>query len=76
MFKDSPEGQTHSFNDGCGEKEHNPTKPMEQREKKSSCCGAEVIELENDDKDYFDACSKCGKAQIQINFLYELLNKK
>ena len=23
MFKDLPEGQTHSFNDGCGEKEHN-----------------------------------------------------
>lgn len=22
-FKDSPEGQTHSYNDGCGEKEHN-----------------------------------------------------
>lgn len=23
MFKELPEGQTHSFNDGCGEKEHN-----------------------------------------------------
>ena len=23
MFKDSQEGQTHSFNDGCGELEHN-----------------------------------------------------
>lgn len=22
-FKDSPEGQTHSFNDGCGEQTHN-----------------------------------------------------
>ncbi len=25
MFKDLPEGQTHSFNDGCGESEHNIT---------------------------------------------------
>lgn len=23
MFKDSPEGQTHSFGDGCGESAHN-----------------------------------------------------
>ena len=23
MFKDSPEGQTHSWNDGCGEPAHN-----------------------------------------------------
>lgn len=23
MFKETPEGQTHSFNDGCGEPEHN-----------------------------------------------------
>jgi len=23
MLKDLPEGQTHSFNDGCGESEHN-----------------------------------------------------
>lgn len=23
MFKDLPEGQTHSYNDGCGEPEHN-----------------------------------------------------
>lgn len=26
MFKDLPEGQTHSENDGCGEKEHNAPK--------------------------------------------------
>lgn len=23
MFKDTPQGTTHSYNDGCGEKEHN-----------------------------------------------------
>ena len=26
MFKDTKEGQTHSFNDGCGEPEHNNNK--------------------------------------------------
>ena len=26
-FKDLPEGQTHSYNDGCGEPAHNPTTP-------------------------------------------------
>jgi hypothetical protein len=29
MFKDLPEGQTHSENDGCGEKEHNKDMPPE-----------------------------------------------
>ena len=28
MFKESPEGQTHSYNDGCGELEHNNLKTI------------------------------------------------
>jgi hypothetical protein len=41
MFKESPEGQTHSWNDGCGEPEHNqptPQKIMDEiREKVKDC---------------------------------------
>lgn len=32
MFKESPEGQTHSYNDGCGEPAHNTMiEPLEQK---------------------------------------------
>lgn len=29
MFKDTPDGQTHSFNDGCGEPAHNDAAPKD-----------------------------------------------
>jgi len=32
MFKDTPEGQTHSMNDGCGEPAHNP--PLQEEQEK------------------------------------------
>lgn len=41
-YKDLPEGQTHSYNDGCGEPEHNMTTPkIEDREVPFYCedCG-------------------------------------
>lgn len=50
MFKDLPEGQTHSENDGCGEKEHN--KDM----KKSKCCGASVS-----GGIVYYLCDRCGE---------------
>ena len=28
MFKDTKEGETHSYNDGCGEPAHNPKLPQ------------------------------------------------
>ena len=32
-------------------------------EKKSKCCRAKIVETENENKDYFDVCSKCHIAQ-------------
>lgn len=45
-FKDSPEGQTHYYNDGCGETKHNdsPTPPVEEREHDRNLCTASVKE--------------------------------
>lgn len=37
-FKESPQGQTHSQNDGCGEPAHNPM-TTEPKEGKCKCCG-------------------------------------
>lgn len=33
MFKDTKEGKTHSYNDGCGEPAHNPKLPQHIEEK-------------------------------------------
>ena len=49
MFKDNPEGQTHSYNDGCGEPVHNGVKiPIEkmceQKKHTETCCDDCYIE--------------------------------
>lgn len=33
MFKDTKEGETHSYNDGCGEPAHNPKLPKQIEER-------------------------------------------
>lgn len=55
MIQELPEGQTHSFNDGCGEGEHNDKKLMKKGDKiwillGGSYCEAEVLSLPSNGK--------------------------
>ena len=56
MFKETSEGQTHSYNDGCGESAHNITH--------SDCCNSEVNEFHDPQNilHIFYDCTKCKRA--------------
>lgn len=52
MIKDTKEGQTHFYNDGCGDPEHNTEKYLE----KSKCCNGIKFNTDNG-----SVCKKCMK---------------
>ena len=53
MFKDTKEGKTHSYNDGCGEPAHNPKLPQHIEERFDKVC-------EHD----WDDCAAHGEGQF------------
>ena len=57
MFKDTKEGQTHSYNDGCGEPEHNDTI---RQYKICTECGASDSQKEVGYKEYKEIKEKYG----------------
>lgn len=57
MFKDLPEGQTHSFNDGCGEPAHNKPSPPPLVAEGALQIGKAVVDEEGE--------SECGCMGVQ-----------
>jgi hypothetical protein len=71
MFKETSDGQTHYYNDGCGCPEHNnmpdPTKIKDQ-----------LKDWEDDYKEKFGLCNKDGKCDCkeELKFISDLLAEK